>query len=162
MRILSRGVESAREGTPQNVRFDTPFLTGEKVQSVKMNFFIEKTGNDIFEDDTQFYSEEEAKMVWMGETSIRTFIQLDLEACLEEINWMITCCNCKALNCPREDYPARPLPIPPDYIDNLQSRFIKAKNNTLPPTLEMMLKTHYIFQHDVQRPKSQQQCSPMM
>ena len=47
MRTLSRGVEAAREGTPQNVRFDTPFLTGERVQSVKMNFSIEKTGNYI-------------------------------------------------------------------------------------------------------------------
>ena len=63
VRTLNRGVESAREGTPQNVRFDTPFLTGERVQSVEMNFFIEKTGNDISEDDAQFYSEEEAKMV---------------------------------------------------------------------------------------------------
>ena len=45
VRTLSKGVEAAREGTPQNVRFDTPFLTGERVQSVKMNFFIEKTGN---------------------------------------------------------------------------------------------------------------------
>ena len=47
----------AREGTPQNVRFDTPFITGERVQSVKMNFFIEKTGNNISEEDAQ-YSEE--------------------------------------------------------------------------------------------------------
>ena len=38
-RTLSRGVEVAREGTPQSVSFDTPFQTGERVQSVKMNFF---------------------------------------------------------------------------------------------------------------------------
>ena len=59
VRTLSRGVEAAREGTPQNVRFDTPFLTGERVQSVKMNFFIEKAGNDISEEDAQFYSEKD-------------------------------------------------------------------------------------------------------
>ena len=53
MRTLSRRVEAAREGTPQNVSFDTPFPTGEKVQSVKMNFFIEKSGNDISEDDAK-------------------------------------------------------------------------------------------------------------
>ena len=35
MRTLSRGVEAAREGTPQNVRFDNPFLTVERVRSAK-------------------------------------------------------------------------------------------------------------------------------
>ena len=60
MRTLSRGVEAAREGTPQNVRFDTPLITGERVQSIKMNFFIEKTGNNISEEDAQ-YSEEYKK-----------------------------------------------------------------------------------------------------
>ena len=74
MRTLSREVEAVREGTPQNVSFDTPFLTDERVQSVKMNFFIEKTGNDISEEDAQFYSEEEAKMVWLREARINTFI----------------------------------------------------------------------------------------
>ena len=93
MRMLSRGVKAAREGTSQNVRFDTPFLTGERVQSVKMNFSIEKAGNDISKDDAQFYSEDDAKMMWMREARIRTFMQLELEACLEEINWMITCHN---------------------------------------------------------------------
>ena len=54
MRTLSRGVEAARKGTPQNVRFDTPFLTGEKVQPVKIKFSIEKTGKYISKDDAQF------------------------------------------------------------------------------------------------------------
>ena len=143
VRTLSRGVEAAREGTSQNVRFDTPFLTGDSVQSVKMNFFIEKTGNDISDNDAQFYSEEEAKMAWMHEARIKKFKQLELEACLKEMNWMLTCHICEALNCPQEEYPARPLPIPPDSIDNLQSRLIKVKNATLPPTLKMFLKTHY-------------------
>ena len=62
MRKLSRGLEAAREGTPQNVRFDTPFITGEKEQSVKMKFFIEKTGNKTSEDAQ--YSEEYEK--WYG------------------------------------------------------------------------------------------------
>ena len=46
------------------------------------------------------------------------FMQLELEASLEEINWRITCHNCEALKCPQEEYPARPLAIPPDYTDN--------------------------------------------
>ena len=110
-------MEAAREGTPQNVSFDTPFLTGERVQSVKMNFSVEKTGNAISGDDAHFYLEEDAKMVWMHETRIRTFMQLELEACVEEINWMLKYHNCEALNCPQEEYPTRPLPIPLDYIE---------------------------------------------
>ena len=85
-------MEAAKKGTPQNVGFDTPFLTGERVQSVRMNFSIEKTGNDISGDD-HYYSEEDAKMVWMCEARIRMFMQLELEASLEEINWRITCHN---------------------------------------------------------------------
>ena len=41
-RTLSRAVEVVREGTSQNVSFDTPFQTGERVLSVKMNFFIDR------------------------------------------------------------------------------------------------------------------------
>ena len=47
-----------------------------------MNCFIEKIGNNIFE-DAQSYSEEYYKMLWMREARIRTFMQLELEACQE-------------------------------------------------------------------------------
>ena len=60
VRTLSRGLEAAREYTPQNVRSDTPFITSETVQSVKMKFFIEKTGSNFSEKDAQ-YSEEYKK-----------------------------------------------------------------------------------------------------
>ena len=46
-----------------------------------MNCFIEKTENNISEEDAQ-YSEEYEKMLWMREARIRTFTQLDLEALL--------------------------------------------------------------------------------
>ena len=128
-------MEADREGIPQNVSFDSAFLTGERVQPVKMNFFIEKSGNDIFGDD--------AKMLWMSEARIRTFLQLELEVCLEEINWMIRRHNCEALNCSQEDYPAWLLPIPPNYIDNLQRRLVKVNKGVLPPTFKMILKTRY-------------------
>ena len=82
-------------------------------------------------------------MAWMCETRIGTFMQLELKVCLNEIDWMIRCHNCEALNCPREEYPARPLPIPLDYINSLQSRLIKVNKGILPPTLKMVLKTHY-------------------
>ena len=51
--------------------------------------------------------------------------------------------NCEALNHPQEEYPARPLPIPPNYIDNLHSRLVKVQQGVWPPTLKMILKTRY-------------------
>ena len=56
---------------------------------------------------------------------------------------MIKCHNCEAINRPQEEYPARPLPIPPNYIDNLHSILIKVQQGVLPPTLKMILKTRY-------------------
>ena len=82
-------------------------------------------------------------MSWMRETRIRTFIQLELKACLDEIDWTIRCHNCAANNCSEEEYRARPLPIPPGYIDILQSRLVKVNEGILPPSLKMILKTYY-------------------
>ena len=96
--------------------------------------FTEKVGKAISGDGAHYCSEEH-KMAWMRETRIRTVMQLELEACLDDINWMIKCHNCEALNCPQEEYPSRLLPIPPNYIDNLQS--------ILPPTLNIILKTYH-------------------
>ena len=117
-------------------------MTGERVHSIEMNCFTEKTGNKFSEEDAQYFEEYE-KMLWMREAMIRTFMQLELEACQEEIAWMITCHNCEALNRPLEEYPARPLPIPPNYIVYLHSRLIKVQQGVLPPTLNMIMKTHY-------------------
>ena len=107
-----------------------------------MNCLIEKTGNNVSEEDAQ-YSEECEKMLWMREARVKTLMQLELEACQEEIVWMITCHNCEALNRPLEEYPARALPIPPNYIEILHSRLIKVQQGVLPPTLKMILKTRY-------------------
>ena len=82
-------------------------------------------------------------MLCMREARLRTFMQLELEACQEEIVWMITCHNCEALNRPLEEYLARTLPIPPNYIGNLHSRLLKVQQGVLPPTLIMILKTRY-------------------
>ena len=87
-----------------------------------MNCFTEKTGNEIPEEDAELYSEEYRKLIWMREEMIRMLMQIELEACWKELAWMINCHNCEALNRPEEEYPARPLPIPPNYIDNLQRR----------------------------------------
>ena len=66
------------------------------------------------------------KMIWAREERIITFMQLELEAYLEEVRWMLRCHNCEVLDCPQEEYPARLLPTPPpSYIDNLRSRLIR-------------------------------------
>ena len=93
---------------------------------------------------TTVYEHEYYKMMRTCEARIRTFMQLELEACLEEVSWMIRCHNCEALNCPQKEYPARLLPTPPpSYIDNLQSRLIKARKEIFPASLKMILKTKY-------------------
>ena len=79
----------------------------------------------------------------MREARIRRFMQLELEVCQEKIVWMVTRHNCEALNRPLEEYPARPLPTPPNYIDNLHRRLLKVQQGVLPPTLKMILKTRY-------------------
>ena len=99
------------------------------------------------------------KMMRTREARIRTFMQLELEACLEEVSWMIRCHNCEALNCPQEEYPARLLPTtPPNYIDNLQSRLIKARKGIFPASLKMILKTKYPL--PVQRPAHETSVQP--
>ena len=83
-------------------------------------------------------------MMRTREARIRTFMQLELEACLEEVDCVIRCHKCDALNCLQEEYPARLLPTPPpSYIDNLQSRLIKVRNGIFPASLKMILKTNY-------------------
>ena len=70
--------------------------------------------------------------------------ELELEACLEEVKWMIRYHNCEAVNCPQEEYPARLLPTPPPcYIDNLQRRLIKVRKGIFLVSLKMILKTKY-------------------
>ena len=81
------------------------------------------------------------KMMRAREERIRTFMQLELEACLEEVSWMLRCYNCEALDCPQEKYPARLLPTPPpSYIDNLQSRLIRARKGIFSASLKMISK----------------------
>ena len=84
------------------------------------------------------------KMVRAREDRIRTFMQLELEACLEEVSWSIRCYNCEVLGCPQEEYPARLLPtLPPDYEDNLINRLRRAQKGILPASLKMILNSDY-------------------
>ena len=83
-------------------------------------------------------------MMRAREDRIKTFMQLELEGCLEEVSWSIRCYNCEVLGCPQEEYPARLLPtLPPSYEDNLQSRLIRAQKGRFPASLKMILKSEY-------------------
>ena len=83
-------------------------------------------------------------MMRVREDRIRTFIQLELEACLEEVRWSRRCYNCEVLGCPQEEYPARLLPtLTPNYEDNVQGRLIMAQKGIFPASLKMILKSEY-------------------
>ena len=98
-------------------------------------------------------------MMRTREERIGTFMQLELEACLEEVSWMLRCHNCEALDCPQEEYPARLSPTPPpSYIDNLQRRLIKARKEIFPTSLKMILNTKY--QLPVQHPAPETSVQP--
>ena len=107
---------------------------------------------------TTVYEHEYYKMMRTREARIIIFIQLELEACLEEVSWMLRCHNCEALDCPQEEYPARLLPTPPpSYIDNLQSRLIKARKGIFPASLKMILKS---YSFPVRRPAPETSVQP--
>ena len=109
---------------------------------------------------TVFVNEHEYfKMVRAREDRIRTFMQLELEACLEEVSWSIRCYNCEVLGCPQEEYPERLLPtLPPDYEDNLINRLRAAQKGILPASLKMILNSDY--QLPVHRSVSQVSVQP--
>ena len=72
---------------------------------------------------------------------------------------MLRCYNSEGLDCPQEEYPARLLPTPPpSYVDNLQSRLIRARKGIFPASLKRILKTEY--QLSVQRPAPKTSVQP--
>ena len=79
----------------------------------------------------------------MRQMGIRTFRHMELEACWDELDWLIRYHNSAAYNCPEEKYSPRPPPFPSHYFDNLNSRLGKVKKGILPPTLKTILKTYY-------------------
>ena len=109
---------------------------------------------------TTVHEHEYFKMLRAREDRIRTFTQLELEACLEEVSWSIRCYNCEVLSCPQEEYPARLLPIlPPTYEDNLESRLIMAQKGIFPAFYKMIFNSEY--QLPVLRPAPQIPVQPI-
>ena len=93
---------------------------------------------------TIVHEHEYFKMMRAREDRIRTFMQLELEACLEEVSWSIICYNCEVLDSPQEEYPARLLPtLPPNYEEDLQNRLIMAHKGIFPASLKMVLESEY-------------------
>ena len=90
------------------------------------------------------HEHEYFKMMRAREDRIRTFMQLELEACLEEVSWSIRCYNCEVFGCPQEEYLARFLPtLSPNYDKNLQNRLITAQKGIFPASLKMIWKSEY-------------------
>ena len=67
-----------------------------------MNFFSEQGENAMNPEGTisgiDVYSEEARKLSWMRETRIRLFIQRELCACRDEIDWLERCYLCAVNN----------------------------------------------------------------
>ena len=83
-------------------------------------------------------------MMRSREDRVRTLMQLELEACLEEVIWSIRYYNCEVLGCPQKEYPARLLPtLPLNYEDNLQNILRRAQKGIFPASLKTILKSEY-------------------
>ena len=120
--------------------------SGEKI-SIKMNFSEQGesavnpeetiSGNDI-----HYCSEREKKMTWMHETRIRLFMQMELEACRNELDWMARIHDCLLNSYPKEDFPPMPPPTPSTYVTYLR-KTERAKKGILSPLLKMILKENH-------------------
>ena len=98
-----------------------------KVSVKQMNFFEQGenamnpegtiSGNNI-----HCGSKERRKMTWMRELRIRLFMLIELENCRNELRWLLRRDNCIVDNCPKEDHPKMPLPVSPDYTENLRGQ----------------------------------------
>ena len=77
--------------------------------------------------DVSICSEEERKMSWMRETKIRLFMQMELDACRAEGQWLLSCHYYIVNNCPEECCPPMPLPNPSDYAKNFRRRWKMAQ-----------------------------------
>ena len=92
---------------------------------------------------TDVCSEEKRKMVWMPETKIRFFMQMELEAYRKELDWLKQCYIRAVNDYPNEDCSPMPLLVPPGYHTYLRKRAEMAAKGILPPTLKIIRKMHY-------------------
>ena len=82
-------------------------------------------------------------MVWMQETRIRLFVQMELKTCRDELDWLARCYLCAVNSCPEEDCPLMPLPIAPEYAKKNGRRSKMVHKGILSPTLKMIFTPYY-------------------
>ena len=87
---------------------------------------------DVNEKGIDIYSVEERKMIRMRDLKIRLSMLVELEECRKELDLLLRYHGCIINNCPKEDYPPMPLPIPSDYAENL-ARVETAEKGILAP-----------------------------
>ena len=115
--------------------------------SIKINF-SEQGDNamnpreTISGNDVHYCSQREKKMTWTHETRIRLFMQMELEACRNELDWMARIHDCLLNSCPKEDFPPKPLPTPSTYITYFR-KTERAKKGILSSPLKINLKENY-------------------
>ena len=79
----------------------------------------------------------------MGETRTRLFMQMKLMACRDDFDCLIRYYHCAINNYPEYYCPPMPLPVSFDCTNSWGERAEMAEKDILPPTLKMILKTHY-------------------
>ena len=78
---------------------------------------ITVSGNDGI--DVSIFLEPNRKIIWMREKRRNISMRIELKACRNENRWLIRCHECLVNIIPEEYCSRMPLPIPPDYGDNL-------------------------------------------
>ena len=109
----------------------------------------------VFIDGSTWRSEEIRKISWMREERRRNFRHMELGASQNETEWLFKYHDCIVNNIPEERWPPMPLPISPDYVQNLGRRAKMAIKGVLPTPLKMMLNTHYPLRSQPLRPSPQ-------
>ena len=71
--------------------------------------YLEILKENTGKDEEEFEWLVERKIMWMRETRIRIFMQMELKACRDELDWLARCYLCAVNNC-REEYG------PPMYV----------------------------------------------
>ena len=97
-------------------------------------------------------SEEGRKMIWMRETRIRHFMQMELEAYRDKLDWLLRCHHCIVDNFPEEHCPPMPIPIPSDQATNLARRAEVTKKGILSLTFKMIKKKYCPLNQYASRP----------
>ena len=83
---------------------------------------------------------------------------LELEVCWNESMWLLRYHEWIINSIPEEYFPPMPLPIPPDYAENLARRSKIVIKSILSPPLKMVLNTYYPLPSQPQPPRPLPQC----